>query len=222
VSLLVARGRSPEILDLLSRAEASGVATINRRAAIEAVLDKGAMARVLEAARIPCPPTRVGTLAEIASGVRPAAFPMVVKPVRGDNARGVRVVRSRAELSRLPWSEPAALAQPFVPGDGFDLKLYVAGAQVWAVGKPSPIAGEALRSEPARPVPTTPALRELAMRCGRLFGLDLFGVDCIATPGGPVVIEVNDFPNYSGIDGADDALARLAVERASRWVRGSP
>jgi glutathione synthase/RimK-type ligase-like ATP-grasp enzyme len=212
LDVVVARGRSAALLDLLGHAEAAGVATVNPRAAVAAVLDKAEMARALAAAGIPSPATRVGALDAIARASRPEDFPMVVKPIFGDNARGVRVVSSRDELARLPWSEPLALAQPFVPSDGDDLKLYVAGASVWAVKKPSPIAQ---RGGPARLVPATPALEDLAHRCGRLFGLELFGVDCIETPRGPVVIEVNDFPNYTGIDGVNERLARHVVARAT-------
>jgi ribosomal protein S6--L-glutamate ligase len=137
---------------------------------------------------------------------------MVVKPVFGDNARGVHVIASRDELLALRWDEPEVIAQAYVPSDGFDLKLYVAGEEVRAVRKPSPIAcaGDAR----ATPVALTEALRTLALRCGAVFGLDLFGVDCIETPAGPVVIEVNDFPNYSGLDGMDDPLARFVLDRA--------
>jgi len=37
--------------------------------------------------------------------------------------------------------------------------------------------------------PITPELTYLGRRCGRLFGLDLFGVDCIETEEGVMVIE---------------------------------
>lgn len=214
LDLLVVRGRSPALLDLLELAESLGIATINRRAAVAAVLDKGSMARALASAGLPTPPTRIGTKDQIAWSSRPSDFPLVVKPVFGDNARGVRVVETARELDELPWTEPIMLAQPLVPSDGFDLKVYVAGSEVHAVLKPSPI--DRRSSGAARPVPATPALRALALRCGLLFGLDLFGVDCIATPAGPVVIEVNDFPNYSGVDGAADRLARFALTRVER------
>jgi glutathione synthase/RimK-type ligase-like ATP-grasp enzyme len=219
IDLLIARGRSPALLDLLARAEAAGIPTLNRRAAIAAVLDKSRVALALAEAGVPSPRTWVGSIEELRAQARPGAFPLVVKPVCGDNARGVQVVWNRDALARLPWSEPLILAQPFIPGDGFDLKLYVAGGEVWAARKPSPIGDEATRGTPAQPVPVTATLRALALTCGMRFGLELFGVDCIETPVGPVVIEVNDFPNYSGIDCADDALARLAVERAARAGR---
>lgn len=221
LDVLVARGRSAALLALLGRAEEAGIPTLNPRAAIAAVVDKAAMARALAAAGIPAPATRLGTREAILEGASPGDFPMVVKPVFGDNARGVHVVRSREELARLPFSEPVALAQPFLSSDGDDLKLYVAGAAVWAVKKPSPIGDRA--GAPARLAPSTPALEALAQRCGRLFGLELFGVDCIDTPRGPVVIEVNDFPNYTGIDGVDEQLASHVLERAtaSRMERAS-
>jgi glutathione synthase/RimK-type ligase-like ATP-grasp enzyme len=200
------------MLGMLGRAEAIGVPTLNSRASIAAVLDKGAMARALAAAGIPSPATRAVTREAILRAARPSDFPLVVKPVFGDNARGVRVVSSREELASIPWTERVQLVQRLVPSDGHDLKLYVAGSAVWAVQKPSPIGRDP--GGPARLVPTTPELESLARRCGRAFGLELFGVDCIETPRGPVVIEVNDFPNYTGIDGVDERLARHVIERA--------
>jgi ribosomal protein S6--L-glutamate ligase len=216
IDLLVARGRSPAMLDLLDTAESLGIPTVNRRSAIAAVLNKVSMALALEAAGVPTPTTRFGNPLALAEASRSSDFPMVVKPVFGDNARGVRVVRTRAELVASRFDEPVALAQPLIASDGFDLKLYVAGEHVYAARKPSPIASGP--AAPAHPVETTPALRDLALRCGSLFGLELFGVDCIATQHGPVVIEVNDFPNYSAIERADECLARYVVARA----RGVP
>lgn len=212
LDLLMARGRSAKLLDLLAGAEAAHVRTINRRSAIGSVLDKASMARALAKAGLPTPATRAGPFAMLAAELRPREFPVVVKPVFGDNARGVHLVHSRDELDDLPWTEPRAIVQEFIPSDGFDLKLYAIGTEVRAVRKPSPIS-DSVFAEPQL-VSTTPELRALALRCGILFGLELFGVDCIVTGKGPVVIEVNDFPNYSGLHDADDALARYALDRA--------
>ncbi len=59
----------------------------------------------------------------------------------------------------------------------------------------------------AEPVPLTPALRTLALDAARTFDLDLYGIDCALTALGPVVVDVNDFPNYVGVP---DVGARLA------------
>jgi ribosomal protein S6--L-glutamate ligase len=68
----------------------------------------------------------------------------------------------------------------------------------------------------ATSIEVTDELRELALRCGELFGLELFGVDCLVTATGPVVIEVNEFPNYTGVPDADAALADHVVAAATR------
>lgn len=65
-------------------------------------------------------------------------------------------------------------------------------------------------------IPITSELEELGRRCGKLFGLELYGVDCIETDDGPVVIEINDFPNYTGVPEADERLAEFVVGRAGQ------
>lgn len=214
VLLAVARGRSPGVLDVLERLERSGAVAVNRASAVRAVLDKARMATALEAAGLPTPPTLVVARGAMARALSGGPFPLVVKPVLGDNARGVTLVPGRAALEALRWKEDVALAQPLVSGDGRDLKLYVAGDAVWAVRKASPLHDLRWRDALPEPVALAPAWRDLALACGRPFGLELYGVDCVLGPRGPVVIEVNDFPNYSGIPEASDVIADHLLRRA--------
>jgi glutathione synthase/RimK-type ligase-like ATP-grasp enzyme len=210
IDLVVIRGRSTASLMIAACAEAYGLPTVNSRAATESVRNKAELAIALAEARIPCPRTLVGTPPALAGELTADEYPVVLKPVFGDNGRGLRLVTGARELRGLDWPEPVALAQLFLPSDGRDLKLYVIGDRVFAVYKASPFpAGGRPRAQVEGGVraPVTLALRELALRCGRLFGLELFGVDCIEGPDGPLVIEVNEFPNYTGVAGADALLA---------------
>jgi ribosomal protein S6--L-glutamate ligase len=216
--LLLARGRSPALLGALARAEVAGVPTINRSRAIAAVLDKGRMAAALTAAGLPTPETRAGRLADLAEG---ALYPVVVKPILGDNGRGVRIARSRSELLDGAGADEVLVAQSLVEGERRDTKLYVAGRRVWAVKKVSPLHDPG-SGAPAERVPLTSALEALALRCAALFGLDLAGVDCVETACGHVVIEVNDFPNYSGLPEASEEIARLALSRARLRASAAP
>lgn len=216
--VVVARGRSQPLLDALRRAEAGGAVTINRSAAIAAVRDKAHMTLTL-ANHVPTPPTFIGAPAQLAEDVPARSFPLIVKPVLGDNCRGLRLLTSPSQLRTLHWPEPLALAQTYVPNDGFDLKIYGVGSRLWVVRKPSPFlrpAGASLAGRGAEMVPITPALHNLGRRCSGLFGLELFGVDCIETPDGPLVIEVNDFPNYTAVPSASRHLAEYVVGRAQR------
>jgi ribosomal protein S6--L-glutamate ligase len=140
----------------------------------------------------------------------------VLKPVFGDNGGRLRIVDDARRLAKLEWPEPVAIAQQLVRDDGMDLKLYGIGRDVWAIRKPSPLTPPAAGARQPGQVALTVALAALARRCGELFGLDLYGVDCVETPEGPVVIEVNEYPNYTAVPGADQRLATLVERRAAR------
>ena len=218
IDIVLARGRSTEVLARLAAAEAAGVPTVNARAAIAAVHDKGHMGLRLQAAGIPVPATWIGSIEQLRRRLPPSAFPLVLKPVFGDNCRGIRVVDSAAQLAALPCEPQALIGQALVPNAGYDTKLYGIGQQVWAVRKASPLHAGA--GGAATLLPLRPGWRELALRCGAAFGLELFGVDCIEQNGELQVIEVNDFPNYSGVPAAD-ALLASHVENAIRNREGT-
>jgi ribosomal protein S6--L-glutamate ligase len=213
LDIVVPRGRSLELLSLVACAERGGVPVINGRRAIGSVHNKLEMSAALIAAGIPTPRTFAAPPERLAAEVPAACYPLVLKPVFGDNGAGLTIVRDAAQLRRLDWPEAMAVAQRLVPGDGLDLKLYGAGDAVWAVRKPSPLTPRTGARE-AGPVPVTRDLEALGRRCGELFGLELYGVDCVETDDGPVVIEVNEYPNYTGVEEADASLAAV-VERCA-------
>ncbi|WP_347350788.1 hypothetical protein [Intrasporangium sp.] len=223
--VVVARGRSRAVLDGLRTAESRGVPTIDPAAAVTAVRDKGRMGRRLARAGLPVPRTWVGTGPELAGRLageltRVAGPPLrgarlIAKPVFGDNATGIRVLETPDTLTGLGPTELVVqelLVTDGLDTDGLDLKLYVIGTRVWAVRKPSPVLANRSRRRPG-PVVVTGRLRELALTCGPLFGLTVYGVDCIETAAGPVVIEVNDFPNFTHVSGASRLLARHVLGR---------
>jgi ribosomal protein S6--L-glutamate ligase len=222
--VLVARGRSDELLRLLEVAEAAGVAVVDPACSVRAVRDKAVMARRLRRAGLPVPLTCRATTAELAA-LPDDAFPLVLKPRFGDNGRGIRLLRDRGALAGAGLdgagrgADGELLAQSFVPGDGRDLKLYGVGREVLAVRRPPSVALLPDRppvSSAVQLVPVTAALCALARRCAEVFGLGLYGVDCVETQAGPVVIEVNDFPNFTGVPDADVLLAAHVTRAALR------
>jgi ribosomal protein S6--L-glutamate ligase len=215
LDLIVGRGRSWALLCLLGWAEEQGVPTINTRASIAAVHNKAQMSVSFANAGIPVPQTYFGSVAQLAANIPASDYPIILKPIFGDNSRGLLVVESPAAIAATDWPEPVALAQRYFKTDGYDLKLYGAGEQVWAVRKESPFNPRA-EGEPSRAglVEITPELEDLGRRCGKLFGLELFGVDTIVTEAGPLVIEINDYPNYTGVPEGSERLADFVEQRA--------
>jgi ribosomal protein S6--L-glutamate ligase len=210
-NVVVARGRDWPTFSLLRAAELAGATVINACSAISSVYDKARMAVELAAAGIPTPKTWIGSGHQIAASLHSEDMPLVVKPVHGDNGAGIRVARSWEELTAI--SGPV-LVQQYIQNDGFDLKLYCIGNSTWLVRKPGSCAafGQS-RNEMPELLRLTREFSEIADRCRLCFGLELFGVDCLDTPDGPVVIEVNEFPNYSGIPHANELLAEYVCSR---------
>ncbi len=215
LDLIVGRGRSWGLLCLLGWAEDRGVPTINRRSAIAAVHNKANMAVRLAGSDVPTPRTFLGATKELGEKITPDAYPLILKPIFGDNCRGLEVVPTSDQMTAIDWPEPVALTQSYHQTDGYDLKLYGIGNEVWAIRKPSPFNARP-EGEPDRSglLPLTPELEALGRKCGQIFGLELYGVDCIMNGSQPQVIEINDFPNYTSVPGADERLAEYVIRRA--------
>jgi ribosomal protein S6--L-glutamate ligase len=215
--VVVSRNRNGLGLAMLSYAEAAGALTINSYPATERIRNKANMGVVLSRWGIPCPRTILAYDLASLAGLPASEFPLIVKPTYGDNSQGLLLVRCRADLDGLDWAEDFVLAQRYLPNDGFDLKLYVCGEPTFAVRKPSPLNGDPHAAmQIVRP---TAEMVDLAQRCGEAFGLEIYGVDTIETPDGLAVIEVNEFPNFSGIESAGECIARHVLERARKGVR---
>jgi glutathione synthase/RimK-type ligase-like ATP-grasp enzyme len=211
--LVVARTRDPFALALLEEAQARGARLLDDVHAVHRVRNKMTCALALARRGLPVPATLLARAPEDLSTLPDSAFPLVVKPVLGDNARGVRIVGCREEIEDLAWHGELHLAQAYVDAGGFDIKLYVAGAHVWATRRPSPLRGV---TEISLPVEVTPALRRIAVACREAFGLRLMGVDVLESEQGLSIVDVNEFPNYTGVADAPAAIGELVLAEAVR------
>jgi glutathione synthase/RimK-type ligase-like ATP-grasp enzyme len=218
--VVVARANTREVLGLLGLAEARGLITINRRAAMAAMHNKADMVGKLAAAGIPTVPAFIGLSGTLARACSEAqAFPVLVRYMFGDAGARACVVWTADEMAASKVPQPW-LAQSVVEGARHVLKLYGIGSQVWSVrnearfgdtqpGPPHPI----LRLPPQS---ATRAQRNLAHRCRDLFGLDTYAITCIETPEGPLVLDIDDITDYAGIEGAAELLASMILRRSGR------
>jgi ribosomal protein S6--L-glutamate ligase len=212
--VVVARTRDPFALSLLRSAPRPGVAVLTTWESVAAVRNKARAARILAAEGVPTPNTMLAATPAALKSVPRRSFPLLLKPHLGDNARGIVLVRAPEELDDVVWTDGMVLAQEYVDVGAVDLKLYAAGDRVWAVRRPSPLLAVGSNGDgPFEPVEPGPELLALARACARAFSLTLLGVDVLQSPAGPLVVDVNDFPNYTGVGGAPDAIGRLVTSR---------
>ena len=61
--------------------------------------------------------------------------------------------------------------------------------------------------------------RDIVQECRKITGADIFGVDLLWTAGGPVVVDLNDFPSFSSIASGPSLLAEHISERLHDALR---
>jgi ribosomal protein S6--L-glutamate ligase len=203
-------------VSLLQALGAGGITTINDAAAVRRVRDKAVVAATARAHGIPFPDTYFVARPSLLDQVPFLQFPLVVKPASGGFGHDVRLVRTPAEAASLAsnGTRHHLIAQPWIPNLGYDMKLYNTGGQVFAVRRRSSLLGG--RDEERELVGLTDELRELALRVGAAFGLDIYGVDVVEGPNGWVVIDVNDFPSFKKVPDAAQMVAASVVDIAQR------
>lgn len=204
-------------LSILEAAEAVGIPTINNSRSIRLVRDKAIATAVVQAHRLPIPQTYFVAHLHLLTQIPEQEYPLVVKPTNGSSCRSIYRVDSPsdpaiAEIARTNTS--FFLAQHYVENAGFDIKLYVAGTEVHAVAKRSPLHPDVEVEK--QPIFLTRELRRLALHVGKIFGLDIYGLDVVETPDGPVVVDVNDFPSYGQVPRAVELVASHILQIATR------
>ena len=215
--LYVARCRSACGMAALAVLDARGAKIVNRFRAIEFSSNKAITTATLRARQIPHPPTFLAERPTQLQSVPAHFYPLVVKPLVGEAGEGVHILRSSHELDALP-AEPI-YAQRYVSNKGYDLKAYVVGDSVRLVRKPSPLHGG---TGPTEELPVLPEVERLALLCGRLFGLEIYGVDLLLANDGWQVVEVNDFPSFTAIPEAADWIADYLMSVARQTDRRLP
>lgn len=209
--VILSRNRNALGLAMLAYADAAGIRAINTHASTRQLRNKAKMGVALSQAGVPCAPTILADDITALTRLHQDWFPLILKATYGDNSQGLRLVRRPDDLGDICWRDGLVLAQRYLPNDGFDLKLYVCGETIFAVRKPSPFNGDP-SAEP-QCVPVHAAMADLALRCGRAFGLEIYGVDTIETENGLAVIEVNEFPNFTGVPRAGELIADYVLAR---------
>lgn len=210
-------------LSILEAAEAAGIPTINNSRSIRQVRDKTVATVFAHTHGLPTPLTYFVAHPGLLEQIPWEIYPLVVKPTNGSSCRGIYRVDSPADLETLKIAEANArffLAQQYIENNGFDIKLYVVGTEVFAVTKRSPLHPEV--NVEKRLIPVTTELKDLALHVGKLFGLDIYGLDVVETTRGPVVVDINDFPSFKHVPDAirlvSSYIEHIAIHRIEQPV----
>ncbi len=209
-------------LSILQAAEAVGIPTINPSWAIYLVRNKTIATAFANAQGLPVPRTYFIANPDLLKAIPEKDYPLVVKPTNGSSCRGIYRLNSPADLAKLEIVRSNScflLAQQYVENDGYDIKLYVIGKDVYAVAGKSPLHPE-VAVEP-KLIPLKLEWRKLALRVGKISGLDIYGLDVLQTSNGPVVVDINDFPSFGQVPQAVNLISSyiLRIAKEARLKR---
>ncbi len=204
-------------LSIAGALHAQGATIVNPYPVTVALGDRIIASRMLQVAGVPTPDTYI---ARPPSRLAPLVDegPLVVKPYQGSETFAVRVVRNVAELDAVPAGKEPVFAQRYHPAEGRDRKIYAIGGRLFGVRKVFPAKTE--EEKHGEPFTPTPELCEIASRCGRAFGIDLYGVDIVESEGKPLVVDMNSMPGFKGVPDAPAHLAAYFYTASERAARG--
>lgn len=202
--LYVLRSGGDIALSLAGALQITGARILNPYPATAACRDKLLATRILRSASVPVPDTFA---AERASMLAPLLDegPLVVTPLRNPAGHGGQVIRDPGGLERMPADGGAVFGQRYHEPDGRDRRIYCIGGQVFGVRRV--LAARRFEAKLGEPFPLDGELHEIAVACGRAFGMQLYRLDVVVSGDRPYVVDVSSFPDF---DGVPDAALRLA------------
>lgn len=206
-------------LSLAGALHAVGARILNPYPVAATMRDKIASMRVLEAAGVPVPETYITSHSRQLAGLLDAG-PLVLKPYRGSQGRGIHIIWDADELDDVSSAEGPVFAQRYHKPEGEDHKIYVIGEQMFGVKRIFPAS--TYEEKIGQPFTITSELREIALRCGRAFGVELFGFDVVMSGGKPYVVDIQSFPGFKGVPDAALRLADYIYTVGQRAVNGEP
>lgn len=215
--LYVLKSGSDTSLSLAGALHEAGAAILNPYPVAAACRDKILLTSVLRKAGIPIPDSFVaGGLQDLATLL--VDGPLVVKPYRGSQGRGVRVVRETMDLAAFEAGPGPFFAQRYHKPIGRDRKLYRIGSRVHGVKRVWPV--QSYKDKLGEPFAVSNELHEIVLRAGDALGIELYGLDVVETEEGPIVVDFSSFPGFKGVPEAASALAELIWGAAQRAREG--
>ncbi|HKC75274.1 MAG TPA: alpha-L-glutamate ligase [Chloroflexota bacterium] len=211
-----------QALDVAYRLEQRGALVVNPWSATVACQDRVLMAQRVCGTDCPWPQTwNLGTVGDVLAREDVLAtlpFPLIIKSRYSRREDLVLKVHNVEEVQALAprWRQEPVLLQEFAGGDGWDIKVWVIGQQVFAARRRTPLEPPTVKEDfplLAGDVPNEWA--QVALEIGRVFGLRLYGVDLLMTARGPLIVDVNAFPGFRGVHGASSALVALVEQVAA-------
>src|SRR6266496_5563947 len=226
--LYLLKSHAPQALAVAYALEQQAALVINSWASSIACQDRVLMAQRMRDANLPWPFTRsfstLGSLLADREMLASLPFPQIIKSYYSHRGDLVDKLDSIDQLEALApeWSQEPIVLQEFAAGDGWDIKMWVIDQQIFAARRRTPLEANASKEDfPISPEELPAAWAHIAKEIGRVFNMRLYGIDLLITEHGPIIVDVNGFPGFRGVPGADSALVALVEHIAQERKAGA-
>jgi RimK family alpha-L-glutamate ligase len=205
----IGRGSLEELvfrLDTLYKLERKGFYIINPAEAIEHCADKYDILAILEDNNIPVP--RTIATESVNEGLKAFAdlgSDVILKPIFGSRGIGAtRIVDSEIAATifkAITFHHGVIYIQEFVPHGYSDIRAFIVNNYVIAAMRRVAKSWKTNYSQGAKPAPIKLDLElaELAVKATKAVGCKIAGVDILEGPKGPVIVDVNSQPGWTGL-----------------------
>ncbi len=214
--LYLLKSHAPQALEVAHYLEQQGAPVVNSWASSVACQDRVLMSERMKEAHLPWPQTvffpALENLLAQSQLLSTLTFPLIIKSHYSHRGDLVGKIDSVEELQELAprWNKEPVVLQEFAAGDGWDIKLWVIDQQIFAARRRTPLTPGASKEDiPLAAEELPEEWTRITLAIGRVFNLRLYGVDLLMSEHGPVIVDVNSFPGFRGVPGADDALVTL-------------
>jgi ribosomal protein S6--L-glutamate ligase len=226
--LYLLKSHAPQALAVAHALEQQGGLVVNSWSSSVACQDRVLMAQRMHDANLPWPATRsfstLGSLLADREMLARLPFPQIIKSYyshRGDLVDKIDGIEQLEALA-AEWGQEPIVLQEFAAGDGWDIKMWVIDRQIFAARRRTPLEPNASKEDfPISPEELPGEWAHIAMEIGRVFNMRLYGVDLLITEHGPMIVDVNGFPGFRGVPGADSALVALVDQIAQERKAGA-
>lgn len=217
--LYLLKSHAAQALALAHALEEAGRRVVNSWSASRTCQDRVLTTELMRAAHLPWPRTTAfSTLAEAldnSATLAASSWPLIIKSRYSHRGDLVGKLDDVSQLQALAtnWSQEPIVLQEFIPGDGWDIKLWVIDQHIFAARRRTPLDPGASKEDFPIPGDELPGeWKTLALAIGHAFKMPLYGVDLLLTAKGPLIIDVNAFPGFRGVPGASEALVDLVEQ----------
>lgn len=221
---------------LVRQFEMMGVYSVNSSQGITRSRDKLHSMQLLARARVGLPVTGYAHATQDIEGLLDVVggTPVVVKLLEGTQGLGVVLAETKkaaeSVIGAFRQLDANILVQEYIKeSKGVDIRALVVGGRVVAAmkrkGAPDEFRSNLHRGGTAEKVILTAQERATAVKAARTMGLNVAGVDLLASDRGPLVLEVNSSPGLEGIEKSSerdvaDAIVRFIEENATKKKHG--